>query len=88
MAVACDVCIAGRTILFCFHSAYVAGDYYCAASRGCKVLRCVSVHMSVFNPVNTVSSITEKLFQKFPASLGNFGYKLNSLQQLKGNSFT
>jgi len=28
------------------------------------------------------------LFQKFLASLGDFGYKLNSLQQLSDNSFT
>jgi len=27
------------------------------------------------------------LFQKFPASLGNFGYNLNSLQQVKDNLF-
>jgi len=35
-----------------------------------------------------MQSDVQGLFQKFPASLGNYGYKLNSPQQPKGNSFT
>ena len=36
----------------------------------------------------TTATVLRGLFQNFPASLGNFGYKLNSLQRLEDNSFT